>query len=266
MKPVTLLIFLSLLALPGYSQNLSLAQCIDSAVKNNYNVRISNNDVLHAQAKIAEAKANLLPKVNTAFDYRYYTNLPYQLLPAAVFGGPAGDYKEAQFGVPHNLNVNVQLSYPLYNPVVKANIKTIQAAEEVAGILQLKSKEDVALEVSNVYYNAQVLINQISFIDGNISNSKKLLAVTELLYQQKMAKGTDVDKVNLQLAQLLTQKETVEGQYFQVINILKFLMGKPQDEAISIESNPGDNQVSVVNENPLTDIKLAEKQIGVFTN
>lgn len=262
MKQLLIISLLSLVSLQGYNQVMSLQQCIDSAVQNNYNVRIAGYELMQAKEKVLEAKTNLLPKINTAFDYRYFTNLPYQLMPASIFGGPAGTYKEAQFGVPHNINANVQLSYPLYNPVLQANIKTIQTAEEVVSLQKIKSQEDIALEVSNVYYNAQILISQQAFIDSNIVNSRKLLAVMELLYQQKMAKGTDVEKVNLQLSQLLTQKETVQNQYFQVINVLKFLIGKLPDDNISIELNPGKNEYQVLTDNPLTEIKLAEKQIS----
>lgn len=262
MKQLLFISLLLILSVQGYTQVLSLQQCIDSAIQKNYNVRMAGYDVMQASEKVSEAKANLLPKINTAVDYRYYTNLPYQLLPAGVFGGPAGTYKEAQFGVPHNINANVQLTYPLYNPVLKATIKTIQTGEEVAGLQKIKSQEDIAMEVSNAYYNAQVLISQLSFIDSNIANSRNLLGVMELLHQQKMATGTDVQKINLQLAQLLTQKETAESQYSQVINILKFLIGKSQESNFSIEPSPGNHEYHPLNDNTLTEVKLVEKQIS----
>jgi outer membrane protein TolC len=262
MKQLFFILLLSILSFQGESQLLSLKQCIDSAIQKNYTVRMAGYDVIQANEKISEAKANLLPKINTAVDYRYYTNLPYQLLPAGVFGGPAGTYKEAQFGVPHNINASVQLTYPLYNPALRATIKTIETGEEVSGLQKIKSQEDIAMEVSNVYYNAQVLISQLSFIDGNIVNSRNLLGVMELLYQQKMATGTDVQKINLQLVQLLTQKETAESQYNQVINILKFLIGKLQESNFSIEPGPGNPEYPVLKDNPLTEVKLVEKQIS----
>lgn len=247
---------------PVFCQQWSLQQVIDTAIKNNYNVRLSAYDVKHAQSKIEEAKSSFLPKINTMVDYRYYSNLPYQLLPAGMFGGIAGTYKEAQFGLPHNFNANVQLTYPLYNPVLKANLSTIKSGAAVTELQQIKSQEDIALEVSNVYYNAQVLISQLSFIDSNISNSKKLMLIMELLYQQKMAKGTDVEKVNLQLSQLFSQKETIESQYSQVINMLKFMLGKSQADEILIASNPGSSQYQLLIETSLTEIKLAEQQIN----
>lgn len=262
MKKLFIISLIQLVTFKGYSQLLSLQQCIDSAIKNNYNVRIADYELKQAKERLLEARGNLLPKINTAVDYRYYTNLPYQLMPATIFGGPKGSYKEVQFGVPHNINANVQLNYPLYNAVLQANIKTIQTAEELSYLQNIKSQEDIALDVSNVYYNAQILLNQQSFNDSNIVNSKKLMALMELLYQQKMTKGTDVDKVNLQLSQLLTQKETVQNQYFQVINTLKFLIGKSPDDSISIELATGKNEYQVLQNNPLTEIKLAEKQIS----
>jgi outer membrane protein TolC len=246
MKQLFFILLLSILSFQGESQLLSLKQCIDSAIQKNYTVRMAGYDVIQANEKISEAKANL----------------PYQLLPAGVFGGPAGTYKEAQFGVPHNINASVQLTYPLYNPALRATIKTIETGEEVSGLQKIKSQEDIAMEVSNVYYNAQVLISQLSFIDGNIVNSRNLLGVMELLYQQKMATGTDVQKINLQLVQLLTQKETAESQYNQVINILKFLIGKLQESNFSIEPGPGNPEYPVLKDNPLTEVKLVEKQIS----
>jgi OMF family outer membrane factor len=262
MKKILLAILHFTFTVLGYSQQLSLKQCIDTAIKNNYSIRLAGYDVLQAQEKIAESKSNLLPKISAAIDYRYFINLPYQLLPAGMFGGQAGTYKEAQFGLPHNLGANVQLAYPLYNPVLQANIKTIQKGEAIAGLQQLKSQEDIAMEISNVYYNAQVLMNQLSFVDSNIFNSKKLLAMMQLLLQQKMAKGTDVEKINLQLAQLQTQKETIESQYSQVINMLKFLMGKSQSDTVTIDSNPGNSENVVALDLPLTETKLAEQQIS----
>jgi outer membrane protein TolC len=262
MKIIAGILLFLLLAISGNTQKWTLQQTIDSALKNNYSIRISVVELLQARAKVDEIKTGLLPKMNTAFDYRFYTNLPYQLLPASIFGGAAGTYKEAQFGLPHNINANVQIIYPLYNQAIRAAVKTVETAEEITALQQLKTKEDIALEVSNVYYNAQVLIYQLSFVDTNIINSRKLLSTVELLHQQKMAKGTDEDKLRLLVSQLLTQKATLEDQYNQVLNILKFLAGVSPEQPLSIQVNAGVNSYQLLSEQSITDILLAEKQIG----
>lgn len=216
------------------AQTLTLEQCIDTALLYNRSIRLSEQDINLATEKNKEAKANLIPKLIGMTDYRYYTDLPYQLMPAAAFGGAEGTYKEVQFGVPQSLNANLQLTVPLYNPLVISAIKTSGLAKELSRIQKLKTDEEVVIEVSNAYYNAQILQNQLAFLDSNIINTNKLVQTTLLLYQQQIAKGTDVDRLKLQLDQLSNQRSTVFSQHQQVLNVLKFLMGKPISDSIEV--------------------------------
>ncbi len=216
------------------AQTLTLDQCIDTALQYNRTIRLSQQDIYHATEKSKEIKGNLLPKLNGMADYRYYTNLPYQLMPAAAFGGPEGTYKEVQFGVPQSLNANLQLTMPLFNPNALSAIKTTKVAYELSEIQKIKTDEDVVIDVSNAYYNAQILLNQLAFLDSNIINTNKLVRTTTLLYEQQIAKGTDVDRLKLQLDQLTNQKNTVFSQQQQVLNALKFLMGKPISDSIEV--------------------------------
>jgi len=243
------------------AQTLSLEQCIDTALQYNRTIKLSQQDVFLANEKNKETKGNLFPKLNGMTDYRYYTDLPYQLMPAAAFGGPEGTYKEVQFGVPQSLNANLQLAIPIYNPTALSAIKTTQIAVELSEIQKTKTDEDVVLEVSNAYYNAQILLNQLAFLDSNMINTNKLLKTTTLLHQQQIAKGTDVDRLKLQLDQVSNQRNTVFSQQQQVLNALKFLMGKLIPDTIQV----------LITENTLvqlhpqiqatTDMKLIDKKL-----
>ena len=243
------------------AQTLTLEQCIDTALIYNRNIKLAQQDLNNATEKNMEVKGNLLPKLNGMVDYRYYTDLPYQLMPADAFGGPAGTYKEVQFGVPQSLNANLQLTVPIYNPTALGAIKATQIASELSEIQKIKTDEDVVLEVSNAYYNAQILLNQLAFLDSNIINTNKLLQTTTLLHQQQIAEGTDVDRLQLQLNQVANQRETVFSQQQQVLNALKFLMGKPISDTIQVSITENtlvqlDTQIQVT-----TDMKLIDKKI-----
>ena len=256
------LLFLVFLA-TGFNtqaQTLTLDQCIDSALLHNRNIRISRQDINLAGEKNKEVKGNLLPKLSAMADYRYYTDLPYQLMPAAAFGGPAGTYKEVQFGVPQSLNANVQLNVPLYNPMALSAIKTARIAGELSEIQNIKTEEDAIIDVSNAYYNAQILLNQLSFLDSNIINTRKLVQTTELLHQQQLAKGTDVDRLQLQLQQLTTQRSTVSSQHQQVLNALKFLMGKSITDSIEVQLDEKIIVVADFKSHITTDILLIDKK------
>ncbi|MGE0079607.1 MAG: TolC family protein [Bacteroidales bacterium] len=217
------------------AQVWTLQECIDTALVHNKNLAISKNGILIGDQKHKEATANLIPKINAIADYKYYTDQPYQLMPATVFGGTSGTFKEAQFGVPHNINTTLQLTMPIYNPQVYGAIKTTKIASEITELQYEKTEEQVYFEVSNLYYNAQILAHQLIFVDSNLVNTSKLLQNIQLLKEQILAKGTDVNKVQLQLAQLSTQKELIRSKYEQVMNALKFTMGVPFNQIIQID-------------------------------
>lgn len=242
------------------AQVWSLQQCIDTAQVYNKALQMSRNNVAISQKRKKEAKANLIPKISANADYKYFTDLPTQLMPASIFGGPAGTFKETQFGVPHNINANLQLTMPLYNPQVFGAIQTTKIVTELNDLQLQKTEEQIYFDISNLYYNGQLLLRQLSFIDSNIVNTSKLLRNMQLLKEQLMAKGTDVGKVQLQKEQLETQRESVSSKYEQVMNALKFAMGIPLDQNMQIELEILYKKSDEYSATPAIDIRLANTQ------
>ncbi len=242
------------------AQALTLEQCIDTALLYNRNMMVSAQDVAAAREKNLEVKSNLIPKLNGSADYRYYTNQPYQLMPAEDLGGPAGTYKEIQFGTPHTLNTNLQLSLPIYHPAIFSSLESTETAYELAEIQREKTTEDVIIEVTTVYYNAQVLLHQLVLLDSNIANTKSLVAATRLLHQQQMAKATDVDRLVLNLQQLQLQRSKAASQYLQVVNILKFHLGKPVSDSLEVLISELNSETSEFQIHETTDLKLLNKK------
>lgn len=255
------LIFL-ILSSSVYSQNevkWSLEKCIDTAMVHNKKLQISRNNTLISKEKRKEVKGNLLPKIGINAAYKYYTNLPYRLMPMELFGGPEGQFKEAQFGVSHNINANVQLSMPIYNPKLMGTLNTLQLATEMSDLQRLKTEEQVYFEVSNLYYNSQLIHHQILFLDSNIVNSQTLLASIQLAHQQLVAKETDVTKVQLQLAQLKTKKRVLTAKWEQLLNGLKVMIGIPVEQKIKIENEIDFSIINDQQEFKNINLQLAEK-------
>ena len=244
-------------SIPLHAQVWTLQQCIDSAQVYNKTLQISRNDMLAGTEREKEAKSNLIPKVKFAGDYKYFIDQPTQLMPQSVFGGPEGLFKEVQFGAPHNFNLGLQAALPLYNPNIYGAIKTTKAASELNKLQYKKTMEEVYYNISNLYYNAQVLQHQLLFIESNLENTSKLLRNIELLHEQKMAKRSDVEKIQLQKARLLTQKKTVENTLIQVKNLLKFNMGIPLSRPIELESSISYRPEINYTHNIIVDLQLA---------
>lgn len=227
---------------------------------------MSRNSMEIGEERQQEAKANLIPKINLNADYKYFADLPYQLMPQSAFGGPEGMYKEVQMGVPHNMGANIQLAMPLYNPQIYGAIKTTGIAAEMNALQYKKTEEQVYFELSNLYYNAQILIHQQSFLDSNLANTTKLLETLKLLHSQLMITKSDVTKVELQKQQLTTQRELVANNYEQVMNALKFMMGIPFEQKIQIEPEISHNSgIDYPNLSPV-DQQIANKQYKLLSS
>ncbi len=250
----------------GRAQTLTLEQCVDTALVFNRTLQAGRNDQALSRLKHREARANLLPRVTADADYRYFTHLPTQLLPLEVFNGPEGRYKDAQFGVPHNIGVNVQLAMPLYHPQIKGGIQAAEIAGELSDLQYRKSEEQVIFEVTNLYYNAQILHRQLAFIDSNQANVNRLLVNMELLKEQGLAKGTDVGKIQLQGEQLSAQKEQAESKLEQVLNSLKFLMGLSLDRALSVQTEIARREAVKYPAFPSLDLRIAQTRNRLLTN
>ncbi len=260
LRTALLLLIIGVMNSPISAEQWTLQQCIDTAQIYNKNLKMSKNNIYIGEQRHKESVAGLIPKVNLNADYKYYTNLPYQLMPASVFGGPAGTFKEAQFGVPHNMSATLQFSMPLYNSQIYGAMKTTKIASELSDLQYKKSEEQMFYEISNLYYNVQILQKQLVFIDSNLINTKRLLNNTKLLKEQLMVKGTDVSKVQLQVSQLMTQKEVLNSKIEQVMNALKFSMGVSISQEIEIEQNIEYKNNKEFASLQTVDIHIAEKQ------
>ena len=214
----------------------TLKQCIDTAQVYNKNLQINRNNISISKQREREAKANLIPKITANADYKYFMELPIQLMPMNALNtqAPEGQFRDLQFGVPHNINANIQLAMPLYNPQIYGAIENTKIANELTQLQYQKTEEQVLFDITTLYYNAQILKHQLDFMDSNLINSNRLLQNMELLKSQLLAKGSDVNKVKLQTEQLTTQRENVYSKYLQVLNALKMNMGISLEENITV--------------------------------
>lgn len=217
---------------------LSLQQCVDTALAHNAELLIGRNNAQMGEERLKEARANLLPKLSAHGDYRYSIDLPYQFMPMSTFNPLAseGQFKEVQFGVPHNINANLQLAIPLYSPQLYGGIRNAGVAAELQALQLRKTEEQVVQEVTTLYYNAQILHHQLAYLDSNAVNTDKLLRNMRLLRGQLLAQGTDVGRVELQAAQLATRRNQAQSRYAQVIDALKLAMGMPLERELNVDA------------------------------
>lgn len=207
------------------AQTWSVEQCIDSAYANNTSIAIAQNSKEISQLKHKEVRANLLPKLSVNGEYKYFIELPYQLMPLSVFGGPEGQFKEAQFGVPHNINANLLLQAPIYSPNLMGNIEKVKTSQKIIDLEVEKTYEQIYFEVTTLYRNAQLVKSQIDFIDTTIKNTNRILDNIKLLVSEKLANQSDVKKLELKISTLNLYSSSMNTKLLQLYNGLQLLIG-----------------------------------------
>jgi outer membrane protein TolC len=164
-----LLAVLCLLATQSlHAQDYNLSQLLDLAMKNDFSIQSARLDELKTNAKIDEVKSALLPSVNVSGDYKRYFKIPGQVVPASAFGGPEGSYSTLAFGLPYNLSTTAQVTQNLYNPSVRYALKAANLNRELTSLSTVKTKEDVAYNVTDAYYNLVTVVQQMAFLDSNL--------------------------------------------------------------------------------------------------
>lgn len=246
-----------------HAQERTLQECINEALANDRRVGMADMDERMADAQGQEARAALLPKVRGTSEYRYYTDVPYQLMPASTFGGPADEYRAIQFGTPQNISANLNLQLPLVDPAAWSAIRITHEAGSLSALQGERTREEVVMDVSNAYYNAQILQARLQFLDSNITHAGELVRNMELLHAQSMARGTDVDRSTLQRDQLITHRERLQAQYDQVLDALRLLMGLAVDAPLRATSAATESTALPLANGPSTGVRVADQLLRV---
>ncbi|SOD79861.1 TolC family protein [Spirosoma fluviale] len=245
------------------AQDVTLEQLVSKALTGNYSVQAARLDELKTDAQIAEVKAGARPQVNLSGDYKRYLKIPGQVVPASAFGGPEGSYSVLAFGLPYNLSTSVQASQALYNQSLMIATKVAKTSRDLSALQTQKTKEEVAYNVSATYYNLQTTAQQIAFLQKNLASTERLIQITDLLRQNKLAKGIDVDRLQLSKTSSQTQIESLQATYNQLLNTLKLLTGIPQTDSLSVRTVI-DETVPVMPANEYTinrtDLQLLDRQ------
>lgn len=210
----------------------SAKQAVDYARKNATVVKNALIDIKIQQQTNREVTSAALPQINASGTLQDYLTIPTQLLPAEITGGPAGTFIPVQFGTKYNATGGIDVQQLLFDGQVFVGLQARRTVLEFATKQAEVTEEVVKANVYKLYYQLVVGRQQITSIDANIDRFEKLLNDTREIYKQGFAERLDVDKVQVQLNNLRTEKVKMENQ-LKVGNAgLKYLMNMPQKDSL----------------------------------
>lgn len=247
--------------------NFTLNDAVDFALNNNLTIRNAVVNIADAEQQIIERRAAGVPQVNLAADYNYYIDIPTSILPpffpeqdftqvedinGALIpitftrtdpetGEPIfGDPQEIQFGLRHNINGTFQVQTLLFDASYLTGLRAARAYRTYVQEELTSKRREVRLQVIDAYLPTLIVQENMAILDSNLSNVNQLLFEAEESYKAGFVEQLDVDRLELSLANLQTQKEQLDRQLEILSNVLKLAMNYPTDRPIQLTDDLDD--------------------------
>lgn len=236
-KPaITFLLFLFFF---GYKQGsaqqtnaFSVKQAVDYALRNAVQVKNALIDIQIQKQTNKEITSMAFPQINGSVSVNDYLSLPTSLIPAEFTGGAPGSFIPLKFGTKYSASFGADLQQILFDGQVFVGLKARKTAMEFYGKMAEVTQEMIKANVYKIYYQLVVGNKQIESIDANLGRFEKLLHDTREIYKNGFAEKLDVDKVEVQLNNLNTEKLKAQNQVEAGTEALKFLMSMPQKDQL----------------------------------
>lgn len=212
---------------------MSLAACTEFAVQNSPQVQISLLEIQKNQEKIKEVLSSGLPQVNLNGNYTYNVKLPTQLIPGEFFGAP-GELVQVQFGTNMSTVFSGEVNQLLFNKTFFLGLDASRKLAKLSDLQAQKTKEDIAYDIAQLYYQIQVTDKQSQIFQANLDQVQKLLNLTQKQFDNGFAKKIDVDQLRVNRINLQNQLKNLQLQVDQLKQTLKFLMAMPLDTPIAL--------------------------------
>ena len=223
------------------THSFSLQQTVEYAHKNNTQVKnaLLNLDIQKQQNRGTTAAA--LPTLSGNLAGTKYFNIPVQVIPSGAFGNPQDE--AVGFGLPYNSTASLQLQQLLFDGQVFVGLQARKASIDFQTKNVEVTNEAIKTNVEKVYYQLVVSKTQIKLLDANIARLEKLQHDTKELYKNGFAEKLDVDKIDVQMTNLKTQKLSVENSISIGYLGLKTLIGMPVKDVLVLTDTLGEAQI-----------------------
>lgn len=223
--------FLCLLALGTKAQDtLTLEDCLKIGIENNLSLQSKRKEIQKGKYGISENRAKLLPQINGFANYNDNIDPPVSVTDGSAYGNPYNVTQTLQY----NANFGLQLQIPLYNQTLYTTLSIAKTMDEMNRLSYGKAREDLILQISQMYYLGQVTAEQIILIKANITRLEELRDITQAFYDNGMAMEVDVKRVNINLENLKVQHDNAQAMMEQQLNLLKYIIDYPAEERIAL--------------------------------
>lgn len=246
--------------------SMSLDDCLKYAERNQPKIKNAMIDYQSAIAKNKEVTGAAFPQLTAQGGISYAPFVAAFKVPNFIKGIVAGSgstpglvnqsalNQQVVDAMPNDMslafqprwssNGTLQLNQLLFNPDLTIALKARQTMEELAEKSAGLTVLDVKVAVSKAYYNILIAEKQLELISKNRQQLEQIETETKEIYKAGYAEKLDIDRITVSLTNLKTQQIKVAQMIELAYLALKFQMGMPLEESISLGDTLSESLVS----------------------
>ncbi|HEY5748100.1 MAG TPA: TolC family protein [Chryseolinea sp.] len=265
MKPFYYLLLISLIlpswveaqTQPDEKSNFTLQEAISYALTNQVAVKNARIDAQISESKVKETTGIGLPQINGSVALQHNPKLPrfyskYDPTQPSIVdlsqipGIEAGDAVAFQnvFQLPANGTAGITINQLLFSSTYLVGLKAAGTYKELAYKTEEQTQIQVVEQVTKAYYAVLVNNERISLFDNNIARVDTLLRNTTALNKNGFAEAIDVDRIQVTLNNLKTERLKFLNSQSLSLGLLKFQMNYPMEKELTVVGDLKDLKVN----------------------
>ena len=227
--------------LSGMAQETStifdLDEAIEYGLSNNPNIQNANIEIQKAYKERWATIAIGLPQINVTGNYQNFLELPVSLVPAEFFGGQEGEFAELRFGTTQNMIGSVRMNQLLFDGSYIVGVQATKIFLEISELGYEKTSLEIRKAIIDAYGTVLLAQENAAILAKNKSNIKKTLEETQKIVANGLAEQENAEQLELTLSRIATQLDYAITLEEITMSMLKWIMGMPEENPISLEQS-----------------------------
>lgn len=236
--PLSILtVFLLVLNLQAQEvKKLTLKDALVYALENKADAKKAKLKVENSEYQIQEVRSRALPQISANGSLTYNPILQTNVIDGGSFGQP-GTTIQAVFGQKWNSVGTLSLTQALFDQSVFTGLKAAKSTREFYQINEQLTEEQVIEAVANNYYQIYVLRQKLTLLENTFKTTEKARDIVKGQFDNGLAKKIDLDRMNVRITNVTTQKQQIENLIELQENTLKFFIGMPISTKLEFPNN-----------------------------
>lgn len=249
-------------------QEFSIDQALDYARQNAVQVKNSLLDVLIQKQTNRDVTSIALPQISLNGNVQNYLDIPTTLVPGEFAGQPAGTFLPVKFGTKWTAGTNVSFNQLIFDGQVFIALKARNGTMDLSKRISELTEENIRWNVYKIYYQLVAGKTQLKLLDANIDRLQKLHHDVTIMYNNGFTEKLDIDKINVQITNLQTERLKADNLIQNGYSGLKVLMGMPMKDSLVLTDSISDVNIldGVLEASQFNYSSRKEYQIAEITN